>query len=273
MTAQPLTAEPELRLRGAAPAASAAAPVAPAIRVDGVTQVFDPASGPVLDGVDLAVAPGEFVCLLGASGCGKSTLLNLVAGLGRPTAGRVEVVADRPALMFQEPALLPWLTASANVELALRARGVDRTGRRTEAQRLLELVQPRRRRAASGCTSSPVACGSAWRSPAHWRQDSSVLLMDEPFAALDAITRDVLHQELTRVWAEQRLTVLFVTHNVREAVRLGQRVVLMGSRPGRVVREWSVDIDHPRTIESPEVSSLAAAITRHLHQEISRHGH
>jgi NitT/TauT family transport system ATP-binding protein len=104
-------------------------------------------------------------------------------------------------------------------------------------------------------------------------QDSAVLLMDEPFAALDAITRDVLHQELTRVWAEQQLSVLFVTHNVREAVRLGQRVVLMGSRPGRVVREWSVDIPHPRTIESPEVSALAAEITRHLHEEISRHGH
>jgi NitT/TauT family transport system ATP-binding protein len=272
MTAQPLTAEPELRLNGAAPAAPAADPVAPAIRVDGVTQVFDAASGPVLDGIDLAVAPGDFVCLLGASGCGKSTLLTLVAGLSRPTAGRVEVAADRPALMFQEPALLPWLTASANVELALRARGVGRAERRAEAERLLELVNlggqgGKRVHELSGGMRQRVALARALA------QDSSVLLMDEPFAALDAITRDVLHQELTRVWAEQRLTVLFVTHNVREAVRLGQRVVLMGSRPGRVVREWSVDIPHPRTIESPEVSSLAAAVTRHLHQEISRHGH
>jgi NitT/TauT family transport system ATP-binding protein len=103
-------------------------------------------------------------------------------------------------------------------------------------------------------------------------QDSSVLLMDEPFAALDAITRDVLHQELVRVWQEQSLSIVFVTHNVREAARLGQRVVLMGSRPGRVVREWSVDIPHPRTIESPDVSSLAAEITRELHKEISSHG-
>jgi NitT/TauT family transport system ATP-binding protein len=104
-------------------------------------------------------------------------------------------------------------------------------------------------------------------------QDSSVLLMDEPFAALDAITRDVLHQELIRVWEAQRLSVVFVTHNVREAARLGQRVVLMGSRPGRVVREWRVDLPQPRTIESPAVSSLAAEITRELHKEISRHGH
>jgi NitT/TauT family transport system ATP-binding protein len=103
-------------------------------------------------------------------------------------------------------------------------------------------------------------------------QDSSVLLMDEPFAALDAITRDVLHVELARVWAEQRLTVVFVTHNVREAARLGTRVVLMGSRPGRVVRQWQVDLPQPRTIEAPEVSSLASEITRELHQEISRHG-
>ena len=101
--------------------------------------------------------------------------------------------------------------------------------------------------------------------------DPQILLMDEPFAALDAITRDVLHQELTRVWAEQGLSIVFVTHNVREAARLGQRVVLLGSRPGRVVREWQVDIPQPRTIESPGVSALAAEITRELHQEISRH--
>jgi NitT/TauT family transport system ATP-binding protein len=267
MTAHPLTAEPALRLPD-----RAAAPEAPTVRIEGVSQVFDPAAGPVLDGVDLDVAPGEFVCLLGASGCGKSTLLNLVAGLAEPTTGRVEVAVERPALMFQEPALLPWLTASANVELALRARGVGRTGRREEAQRLLELVNlgehaAKRVHELSGGMRQRVALARALA------QDSPVLLMDEPFAALDAITRDVLHQELTRIWAEQRLSVLFVTHNVREAVRLGQRVVLMGSRPGRVVREWAVDIAHPRTIESPEVSSLAASITRHLHEEISRHGH
>jgi NitT/TauT family transport system ATP-binding protein len=267
MTAHPLTVEPELR-----PAAPVPAHVDPAVRLAGVSQVFDPAAGPVLDGVDLAVAPGEFVCLLGASGCGKSTLLNLVAGLGRPTAGVVQVAVQRPSLMFQESALLPWLTAAANVELALRARGVGRAARREEAQRLLELVNlggqgAKRVHELSGGMRQRVALARALA------QDSSVLLMDEPFAALDAITRDVLHQELTRVWAEQKLTVLFVTHNVREAVRLGQRVVLMGSRPGRVVREWSVDIPHPRTIESAEVSSLAAAITRHLHEEISRHGH
>jgi NitT/TauT family transport system ATP-binding protein len=242
-----------------------------AVRIEGVSQSFDRAGPPVLDGVDLTVAPGEFVCLLGASGCGKSTLLNLMAGLNRPTAGRVEVAAERPALMFQEPALLPWLTAAGNVELALKARGVGRAERREEAIRLLDVVNlgehsGKRPHELSGGMRQRVALA---RSLA---QDSSVLLMDEPFAALDAITRDVLHEELIRVWTEQQVAVVFVTHNVREAVRLAQRVVLMSSRPGRIAREWSVDLTQPRAIESPGVGALATEITRQLHEEISRHG-
>ena len=269
MSAVPVTAEVPVQPEGAR---FDRAPSRAAVRIEGVSQVFERNQAPVLDGVDLTVEPGEFVCLLGASGCGKSTLLNLIAGLSEPTSGTIEVSAKRPALMFQEPALLPWLTAAGNVELALRARGVGRAERRTEAQRLLALVnlegQERKRvHELSGGMRQRVALA---RSLA---QDSSVLLMDEPFAALDAITRDVLHHELTRVWAEQNLSVVFVTHNVREAAVLGQRVVLMGSRPGRVVREWRVDIPQPRTIESPEVSSLAGEITRELHKEIRSHGH
>ena len=241
-----------------------------AVRVEGVSQVFERGRPAVLQGMDLTVAPGEFVCLVGASGCGKSTLLNLIAGLTTPTSGTISVSAERPALMFQEPALLPWLTAAANVELALRARGVGRAERRSAAERLLGVVNlggqgGKRVHELSGGMRQRVALARALA------QDSSVLLMDEPFAALDAITRDVLHQELTRVWAEQGLSIVFVTHNVREAARLGQRVVLLGSRPGRVVREWQVDLPQPRTIESPGVSTLAAEITRELHEEISRH--
>jgi len=256
----------------AAPARPAVGPGEPAaVRVEGVSHVFERGCPPVLQGLDLTVAPGEFVCLVGASGCGKSTLLNLIAGLTTPTSGRISVSAERPALMFQEPALLPWLTAGGNVELALRARGVGRAERRAEAERLLGVVNlggqgGKRVHELSGGMRQRVALARALA------QDSPVLLMDEPFAALDAITRDVLHQELTRVWAQQGLSVVFVTHNVREAARLGQRVVLLGSRPGRVVREWQVDLPQPRTIESPGVSTLAAEITRELHQEISRHG-
>jgi NitT/TauT family transport system ATP-binding protein len=247
------------------------APAPAAVRIEGVSQLFERGRPAVLDGVDLTVEGGEFVCLVGASGCGKSTLLNLMAGLLEPTAGQVEVSAKRPALMFQEPALLPWLTAAGNVELALRARGVGKADRRAEALRLLRLVnlegqETKRVHELSGGMRQRVALA---RSLA---QDSSVLLMDEPFAALDAITRDVLHQELTRVWAEQKLSVVFVTHNVREAARLGTRVVLMGSRPGRIVREWKVNFPQPRSIEDSGVSALAAEITQELHKEISRHG-
>jgi NitT/TauT family transport system ATP-binding protein len=240
------------------------------VRVTQLTHAFDRGCPPVLDRIDLDVGPGEFVCLLGASGCGKSTLLSLIAGLDTPTSGRVEVTVSRPALMFQEPALLPWLTAAGNVELALKARGVGRSERRVEAQRLLVLVNlagqgHKRVHELSGGMRQRVALARALA------QDSQLLLMDEPFAALDAITRDALHEELARLWSEQGLSIVFVTHNVREAVRLGQRVLLMSSRPGRIVREWQVELHQPRTIESPGVGALAAEITHHLRAEISRH--
>ncbi|MGH3795071.1 MAG: ABC transporter ATP-binding protein [Pseudonocardiaceae bacterium] len=240
------------------------------VRVEQVVHVFERNAAPVLDRIDLDVGPGEFVCLLGSSGCGKSTLLSLIAGLNTPTSGNIEVTVGRPALMFQEPALLPWLTAAGNVELALKARRVARQERRAETERLLELVnlagQARKRvHELSGGMRQRVALARALA------QDSQLLLMDEPFAALDAITRDALHEELTRLWSEQGLSVVFVTHNVREAVRLGQRVLLMSSRPGRIVREWQVELSQPRAIESPGVSALATEITHHLRAEISRH--
>ncbi|MGG2459439.1 ABC transporter ATP-binding protein [Streptomyces sp. RGM 3693] len=233
----------------------------------------------VLDDINIDVAPGEFVCLLGASGCGKSTLLSLVAGLDKPSAGTIETPGGRPALMFQEHALFPWLTAGRNIELALRMRGVPRSERRGEAERLLELVRlkgayGKRVHELSGGMRQRVAMARALA------QDSQLLLMDEPFAALDAITRDVLHDELTRIWAESNsgstagtnLSVLFVTHNVREAVRLGERVVLLSSRPGRVAREWRVDIPQPRRIEDSAVADLSIEITEQLRGEIRRHG-
>ena len=245
-----------------------------AVRIDKVSKRFDRRSDtpPVLDEMSLDVAPGEFVALLGASGCGKSTLLNLVAGLEPATSGRIEVPGGPAALMFQEPALFPWLTAGRNVELALRLRGIARDERKVETQRLLELVRlgqsyQTRIHELSGGMRQRVALARALA------QNAPVLLMDEPFAALDAITRDLLHDELTRIWSETGLSIVFVTHNVREAVRLGQRVVLMSSRPGRVAREWTVDIPQPRRIEAPEVAHLAGVITEDLREEIRRHGH
>ncbi|MGV9314217.1 ABC transporter ATP-binding protein [Streptomyces sp. NPDC003691] len=248
-------------------------PAGYAARIEHVSKSFTTPAGRqlVLDDISLDVAPGEFVTLLGASGCGKSTLLNLVAGLDRPSAGSIRTPGGRPALMFQEHALFPWLTAGKNIELALRLRGVPKSERRPEAERLLELVRlsgayRKRVHELSGGMRQRVALARALA------QDSQLLLMDEPFAALDAITRDVLHEELTRIWRETGSSVLFVTHNVREAVRLAERVVLLSSRPGRIAREWTVGIEQPRRIEDAAVAELSVEITEELRGEIRRHG-
>jgi len=239
------------------------------IRIDGLGKRFGDRAPLVLDDVTLHVAEGEFVCLLGASGCGKSTLLNLIAGLDRPSTGTIEVPADGAAVMFQESALMPWLSARHNVELALKLRGVPRGERRSKALELLDVVNladaaEKRPHELSGGMRQRVALARALA------QDRKVLLMDEPFAALDAITRDLLHEELERVWRETGRTIVFVTHNVREAARLGERVVLLSSRPGRVAGEWRLDASGPRRIESPEVSAVSIEITERLRKEIAR---
>ena len=225
-----------------------------------------------LDRLGLQVGRGEFVCLVGASGCGKSTLLNLVAALDEPSAGSVDV-DGRTGLMFQEAALFPWLTVTGNVELALRLRPGQKLGRRARrarAEALLKSVHldgfaDKRPHELSGGMRQRVAIARAFA------QDADVLLMDEPFGALDAMTRDLLHDELERLWIDRSFTVLFVTHNVREAARLADRIVLLSSRPGRVVAEFPVDIERPRRIDSPEVSSLARTITDRLREEVRRH--
>jgi NitT/TauT family transport system ATP-binding protein len=224
-----------------------------------------------LDGVDLEVGAGEFVCLLGASGCGKTTLLNLVAGLDRPTSGRIELNSSRPAVVFQEAALMPWLTAAGNVELPLRMAGVPKVQRRARAAELLELVRlaglgDKRPHELSGGMRQRVALARALASTTDSADAGkpSLLLMDEPFSALDAITRDVLQGELLRIWRATGTAILFVTHDVREAVRLGQRVVLLSSRPGRVVQEWDVE-------DAPNVNSTADEINTALRKVISSH--
>jgi len=243
-----------------------------AVTLAGVSKVYGrgAAAVPALDQVSLAAEPGEFTCLIGASGCGKSTLLNLVAGLDQPTSGEISV-GGRVALMFQEPGLFPWLTAAGNVELALRARGVGKAERKRRAAELLEAVHlagfgKKRPHELSGGMRQRVALARALA------QDADVLLMDEPFGALDAMTRDLLHDELDRACEGRNLTVLFVTHNVREAVRLGDRVVLLSSRPGRVIAEYKVPIERPRRIDSAPVAELAGTITDRLREEVSRHG-
>jgi NitT/TauT family transport system ATP-binding protein len=242
-----------------------------ALVVTGVSKVYGPAGSHTfaLDRLSLEVKEGEFVCLVGASGCGKTTLLNLIAGLDRPQNGTI-AVEGRPALLFQDAALFPWLTARRNVELALRLRGVPRSARADEAARLLRLVHledfgERRPHELSGGMRQRVALARALA------QDARVLLMDEPFGALDAITRDLLHDELERIWQETNLTTIFVTHNVREAVRLGDRVLVLSSRPAHIVEEFDVLVPRPRHLDQPDVAALAGRIVDRLRREVRSH--
>jgi NitT/TauT family transport system ATP-binding protein len=241
------------------------------VRLENVTKRYGRGAGSTLalDGINLDVQPGEFVCLVGASGCGKSTLLNLVADLDQPTSGATEV-SGKTGVMFQEAALFPWLTVTGNIELAQRLAGKGKAERRARALELLSAVHldgfaKKRPHELSGGMRQRVALARTLG------QDSDVLLMDEPFGALDAITRDLLHDELERLYLERGFTVIFVTHNVREAVRLGTRIVLLTSRPGRVAEEFDVNAERPRRMDDPATSALSQQITERLREEVRRH--
>src|SRR4029077_16248065 len=195
---------------------------------------------PALQNIDLEIEQGEFLCIVGPSGCGKSTLLHLIAGLDRPSAGeiwldgrKVEGPGPDRILLFQELGLFPWLTARENVEFGLRQKGVNRKERRAQAGYYLDLVrlsqfEEHHPHQLSGGMKQRVALARALA------MQPDVLLMDEQFAPLDAQTRDLLHDELEHVWRETGQTIIFVTHNVREAVRLGDRVLVLSYRPGRI---------------------------------------
>src|SRR5450631_1821527 len=257
---------------GQAPAPPGGPAGSAAVQITDVTKEFGRGKSATvaLDRVSLSVAPGEFVCLIGASGCGKSTLLSLVAGLEAPTSGTVATGGRRVALMFQEPALFPWFTAAQNVELPLRANGVARSELRQRVTDLLQSVHlggfaDKRPHELSGGMRQRVALARALA------QDADVLLMDEPFGALDAMTRDLLHELLEGIWRRQGFSVLFVTHEVREAVRLGDRVVLLSSRPGRVLEDFGIAIERPRGIDSGETVERAMQIKEQLNEEVMRH--
>ncbi|MEY2848668.1 MAG: hypothetical protein RI885_1333 [Actinomycetota bacterium] len=238
-----------------------------AVRIDGVSKRFPGRRGQstlALSPVSLDIADGEFLCILGRSGCGKSTLLNLIAGLEQPSTGTIDLGGRRVGVMFQDANLFPWLTVDGNIRLALSLSGFPAADRRARIDELLATVElsghgDSRPHELSGGMRQRVALARTLA------QDCQVLLMDEPFAALDAITRDVMHAETERIAAERSLTVVFVTHNVREAARLADRVVIMRPGPGRIGSISPIDIVRPRRMEDPAVSESAAMLSDRLH--------
>jgi NitT/TauT family transport system ATP-binding protein len=243
------------------------------LNVAGVSKWFRTPRAAVhaLDRVSLDVRPGEFICLVGPSGCGKSTLLDIVAGLTLPDEGTVSadgVAVDGPGrhrlVMFQESALFPWLDVFGNVMFGLkRDRTLSREQKREIVERHLDLVRLAKFKKAythelSGGMKQRVALA---RSLA---PDPRVLLMDEPFAALDALTRERLYGDLQEIWQSRKKTIILVTHNVREAVCLGDHVILMSSNPGRIRDAFAVDLPRPRDINSPQLAELAQRTTSAL---------
>jgi NitT/TauT family transport system ATP-binding protein len=230
----------------------------------------------ILRSASLRVEAGEFVCLLGPSGSGKSTILNLIAGLAKPTTGRVrhaegDVTGPGPdrAVVFQDAALFPWLTLRDNIEFPLKLQRLGSAARAVRSEELLRQVhlwrfQDRYPHELSGGMRQRGAIARALAT------DPAILLMDEPFAALDAQTREILQGEVERIWSATRKTVVFVTHNVREAVRLADRVILMGTRPGRVLHEEMVDLPRPRAANDARVSALANGVARRIASEVEK---
>jgi NitT/TauT family transport system ATP-binding protein len=219
---------------------------------------------------------GEFLGIVGPSGCGKTTLLNMIAGLDRPDEGRVlcdgapvERAGPDRLVIFQEPSLLPWLTVRGNTEFGLRVRGVPAAKRREQVAGYLRMVHLSRFAGRypfqlSGGMKQRVAIARALAV------EPAMLLLDEPFSALDHRSRDLLHIELQELWLATRKTIVFVTHSVEEALRLSDRIVVMSSQPGRVRRIIDIGLPHPRDFFDPAIAELRAAILEDLEQELAR---
>lgn len=246
------------------------------LKIEGVSKDFTTERGVVntLENVSLAINQGEFIALVGPSGCGKSTLLNIIAGLDRASGGKVlkegtvisEAGPDR-VVMFQEAALFPWLNVMHNAEYGLKIAGIPKEERRQKALHYLKMVHLSKFASSyphelSGGMRQRVALARALA------MDSDILLMDEPFAALDSQTKSILHAELQQIWGTTKKTIIFVTHNVEEAVLLADRVIVMAANPGRIKKEFRVQLARPRNIENIDLAYVVSQIVRELKEEV-----
>ena len=241
-----------------------------------VSKHYDATGVPAVSNVSVVADPGEFVVVVGPSGCGKSTLLAMAAGMLKPDAGTVTldgkpVAGPGPdrAMVFQDHGLFPWLTAHANVEFGLKMAGVNRSERADRADAALKLVHlgnsgGKLIHQLSGGMRQRVAIARALV------MDPAVLLMDEPFAALDAQTRTLLHEQVQDLWLRTRKTILFVTHSVGEAVRLADRIIVLHAHPGRVRRQILVPLQHPRDFDSKQITELVSLVRTEIEQEVNR---
>ncbi|HEY2584683.1 MAG TPA: ABC transporter ATP-binding protein [Tepidisphaeraceae bacterium] len=272
----------ESRAAAAAPLAASRMPPASArsarghLALKNVTRFFNGSTDHGVQDVTLECAPGEFVVVVGPSGCGKSTLLNLAAGMIQPGSGSLSLDGkpitgpgpDR-AMVFQEHGLFPWLTAAQNVEFGLTMAGMSRRDRRDRTDAALKLVHlagsaDKLIHELSGGMRQRVAIARAMV------MDPAVLLMDEPFAALDAQTRTLMHAQLQELWGQTRKTILFVTHSVGEAVRLADRIIVLHAHPGRIRRELRVGLPHPRNFDSAAITQLVRLVRKEIEDEVNR---
>ncbi len=249
------------------------------IAVRGVSKRFPIPGGEViaLKDIDLSIGKGEFVCLLGPSGCGKSTLLNAVAGFSNPTAGTITVegrtiVAPGPdrGMVFQEYALFPWMTVAQNVAFGLEIKGMPRADIKTRVDELLVMLKladfrDRFPKDLSGGMRQRVAIARVLAL------DPPVLLMDEPFGALDSLTRRSLQDELLRIWAQMKKTIIFVTHSIEESIYLADRIVVMTYRPGTIKADVHVEMPRPRDSSTQPFNDLKRQLSVLVTEEQSRH--